>query len=76
MSVRRFNGDISKYENAVVLCASVDLPFAHARFCGAEGLKDVISVSELRNKNFGNNYGGSHCRWSLSRTIGKGRGYH
>ena len=57
MSVRRFNGEINQYENAVVLCASVDLPFAHARFCGAEGLDNVISVSELRNKNFGNDYG-------------------
>ena len=57
MSVRRFNADINKYDNAVVLCASVDLPFAHARFCGAEGMDNVISVSELRNKDFGNKYG-------------------
>ena len=57
MSVRRFNGDITNYENAVVLCTSVDLPFAHARFCGAEGLDNVISVSQLRNRDFGDNYG-------------------
>jgi len=43
MSVRRFNSEISNYENAVVLCISRDLPFAHARFCGTEGLNDVIS---------------------------------
>ena len=57
MSVRRFNGDINKYENAAVLCASLDLPFAHARFCGAEGMDNVISVSELRNRDFGSDYG-------------------
>jgi len=40
-----------------VLCVSQDLPFAHARFCGAEGLESVDSVSELRNSDFGENYG-------------------
>jgi len=57
MSVRRFNAEISKVENAVVLCISRDLPFAHARFCGAEGLDNVVSVSELRNLDFGKSYG-------------------
>lgn len=56
-SVRRFNTEINKYNNAIVLCISVDLPFAHARFCGAEGLNNVISVSELRNRDFGKRYG-------------------
>ena len=56
-SVRRFNAEIDKYNNAVVLCISADLPFAHARFCGAEGLNNVISVSELRNRDFGKHYG-------------------
>jgi thiol peroxidase len=41
----------------VVLCASRDLPFALGRFCGAEGLDNVIAVSELRNLDFGKNYG-------------------
>jgi thiol peroxidase len=57
MSVRKFNGQIDQYENAVVLCVSLDLPFAHARFCGAEGLNQVISLSELRDRDFGNRYG-------------------
>lgn len=57
MSVRRFNAEIDKFRNAVVLCISMDLPFAHARFCGAEGLKNVISVSELRGRDFGTRYG-------------------
>ena len=49
-SVRRFNEEISQFNNAVVICASLDLPFAHARFCETEGLKNVIAVSELRNR--------------------------
>lgn len=56
-SVRRFNAEASKLENTVVLCVSMDLPFAHARFCGAEGLKDVITLSDFRNGNFGKAYG-------------------
>ena len=40
-----------------MLCISADLPFAHARFCGAEGLESVISVSELRKRQFGEDYG-------------------
>lgn len=56
-SVRRFNQEISNFPGAVVLCASMDLPFAHARFCETEGLKDVIAVSELRSRKFGDDYG-------------------
>ena len=56
-SVRKFNAEINKYNNAVVLCISADLPFAHARFCGAEGLHNVVTASELRNRDFGTNYG-------------------
>lgn len=56
-SVRRFNAEINNYANAVVVCASKDLPFAHARFCGAEGLENVIPASELRNSEFGDRYG-------------------
>lgn len=57
MSVRRFNAVASKLENAVVLCVSMDLPFAQARFCGAEGLQDVIPVSDFRTGAFGRDYG-------------------
>ncbi|MBF0167242.1 MAG: thiol peroxidase [Alphaproteobacteria bacterium] len=56
-SVRRFNADIDKMGGPVVLCASADLPFAHKRFCGAEGLERVKSVSDLRDKGFGERYG-------------------
>lgn len=57
MTVRRFNTEIDKFGNAVAICASMDLPFAHQRFCGAEGLENVISASELRNRDFGDRYG-------------------
>ena len=57
MSVRKFNAEITKFDNTAVLCISRDLPFAHARFCGAEGLNNVVSLSELRNLDFGEKYG-------------------
>ena len=57
MSVRKFNADASKVDNAVVLCISADLPFAQKRFCGAEGLNNVITLSTLRGKEFLQNYG-------------------
>jgi len=56
-SVRRFNSILSEIKNTVVLCISMDLPFAHKRFCGAEGLDKVISLSSFRNKDFGKKYG-------------------
>jgi len=57
LSVRRFNTEAGKRENTVVLCVSADLPFAQKRFCGAEGLKNVIMLSTFRNYDFGNDYG-------------------
>ncbi len=57
MSVRRFNAEIGKRGNAVAICASMDLPFAHARFCGAEGLEKVVSASAFRHAEFGTRYG-------------------
>lgn len=56
-SVRRFNAEASKLDNTIVLCVSKDLPFAHKRICGAEGLKDVHGVSDFRSPSFGNDYG-------------------
>lgn len=47
-SVRKFNEEASSLENTKVLCISKDLPFALARFCGAEGLDNVISLSDFR----------------------------
>lgn len=56
-SVRRFNEAAAGLENVVVLCVSADLPFAHSRFCSAEGLDGVESVSTFRNAAFGRDYG-------------------
>jgi len=56
-SVRRFNAEASLLADTVVLCVSRDLPFAHARFCGAEGLDKVIPLSAFRSKSFGDSFG-------------------
>jgi thiol peroxidase len=56
-SVRRFNQDAGSLSNTVVLCISADLPFAQARFCGAEGLDNVVMLSTFRNPEFKQAYG-------------------
>lgn len=56
-STRKFNEIASGKADVTVLCVSADLPFAHSRFCGAEGLDNVVSLSDFRNKDFGNAYG-------------------
>ena len=56
-SVRKFNQELSNLDNTVVLCISKDLPFAQKRFCAAEGLENVIALSELRDNNFATDYG-------------------
>lgn len=55
-SVREFNKRASALENTTVVCVSKDLPFAQARFCGAEGLDDVVTASAFRSS-FGEDYG-------------------
>jgi thiol peroxidase len=56
-SVRRFNAEADKLANTVVLCISRDLPFAQKRFCGAEGLNNVITGSEYRDSSFSEAFG-------------------
>lgn len=56
-SVRHFNASASALTNTVVLCISADLPFAQARFCGAEGLDNVITLSTFRSPDFTQAYG-------------------
>ncbi|MBF0694733.1 MAG: thiol peroxidase [Flavobacterium sp.] len=56
-SVRKFNELASKLENTTILCVSRDLPFAQQRFCGAEGLDNVLPVSDFRDGSFGKSYG-------------------
>lgn len=56
-SVRHFNQSASGLENTVVLCISKDLPFAQGRFCAAEGLENVITLSEFKDDSFSKAYG-------------------
>ncbi|MGY4532047.1 thiol peroxidase [Pseudomonas sp. TE3786] len=56
-SVRKFNAETSNLANTVVLCISADLPFAQARFCGAEGLQNVVNLSTMRGADFLADYG-------------------
>jgi thiol peroxidase len=56
-SVRKFNELASGLDNTAVLCISADLPFAQARFCGAEGLDNVVSLSTMRGREFHTDYG-------------------
>ena len=56
-SVRQFNAKASNLPNTVVLCISADLPFAQNRFCGAEGLSNVVTLSTLRGAEFLAAYG-------------------
>lgn len=57
-SVRTFNKQASGLNNTVVLCISADLPFAQSRFCGAEGLESVVTLSTFRDTaKFSKDYG-------------------
>lgn len=71
-SVRRFNEEASKLDNTVVINVSADLPFAQARFCGSEGLKNVENVSTFRST-FGKDWGleitDSPLKGLLSRAV-------
>lgn len=57
MSVRKFNEKAAGLSNTVVLCISKDLPFAQKRFCGAEGIENVITLSSFRDQKFASDYG-------------------
>ena len=52
-SVRKFNESASQLENTKVICISRDLPFAQKRFCGAEGLENVVNLSDFKDGSFG-----------------------
>ncbi len=56
-SVRQFNQKAAALENTIVLCISRDLPFAQKRFCGGEGLDNVITLSDFKEGTFGKNNG-------------------
>ncbi|WGK64061.1 thiol peroxidase [Croceiramulus getboli] len=56
-SVRKFNEEAAQLEGVQVLCISRDLPFAQARFCGAEGIERVEMLSDFKSGAFGEEYG-------------------
>ncbi|QHB16797.1 thiol peroxidase [Mannheimia pernigra] len=56
-SVRVFNEKATSLDNTVVLCISADLPFAQARFCGAEGIENAKVLSTFRNRELHNKLG-------------------
>ncbi|APG64761.1 lipid hydroperoxide peroxidase [Tenacibaculum todarodis] len=56
-SVRNFNKEASSLKDTKVLCISRDLPFAQARFCGAEGIDNVVMLSDFATGQFGKDYG-------------------
>ncbi len=56
-SVRKFNEKAASLENTKVICVSRDLPFAQTRFCGAEGIANVLTASDFKDGSFGADYG-------------------
>ncbi len=56
-SVRQFSAEAAELENTAVLCISKDLPFAHTRFCGAEGIDNIVMLSDFKDGKFGSDYG-------------------
>lgn len=56
-SIREFNKRAASLVNTVILCISKDLPMAQKRFCGAEGIDKVVTLSDFRNRGFGKAYG-------------------
>lgn len=56
-SVRNFNQTAADLDNTKVLCISRDLPFAQKRFCGAEGIENVVMLSDFKEGQFGKDYG-------------------
>jgi len=56
-STQKFNAAMKEKADAVALVISADLPFAQKRFCGAEGIENVISLSMMRDRNFAKDYG-------------------
>jgi len=54
---KQFNKIATEHPNTVVLSISLDLPFAQKRFCAAEGLNNIVTVSDYKDREFGNSYG-------------------
>ena len=71
MSVRRFNEEAAKLDDVVVICVSMDLPFAMSRFCTLEGIKDIVFGSAFRSPLFGQKYGVQLCDGPLAGLLAR-----
>jgi len=73
LSVRKFNNEANNLTNTTILCISMDLPFAQKRFCGIEGLNNIVTASGFRHPEFGAAYGvtikDGPLRGLLSRAV-------
>ena len=69
-SVRKFNELAASLENTTVINVSKDLPFAQARFCGAEGIENVVVASDFRST-FGSDYGMQMADGPLAGLLGR-----
>ncbi len=69
-SVREFNEKAAALDNVVVVCTSADLPFALARFCGAEGIENVIPASSFKSS-FGVDYGVEFTDGPLTKLLSR-----
>ncbi len=70
-SVRQFNKEAANLENTKVLCISRDLPFAQGRFCGAEGIENVINLSDYKTGQFGKDYGVTFTNGPLEALLSR-----
>lgn len=70
-STRFFNQAAASLENTIVVCISRDLPFAQSRFCGAEGIENVIMGSDFRTGQFGEDYGVSFTTGPLKGLLSR-----
>jgi thioredoxin-dependent peroxiredoxin len=70
-SVRTFNKKATALNNTIVLSVSKDLPFALSRFCAAEGIENVETLSDFKSQDFGNNYGVTITSGPLSGLLSR-----
>jgi thiol peroxidase len=70
-SAKRFNEEVKNLDNAVVLTVSADLPFAQKRFCESNNIDSVVTLSQLRNREFGRRYGIEQADGPLAGLLGR-----
>lgn len=57
LETKTFNSKASEIANLTIYTISMDLPFAQARWCGANGVTNVITLSDFKDRLVGKNYG-------------------